>query len=422
MLLVYNLALILLSPLWVPWMLARSRSRKEPPNWAERFGIYKLKGTRSNSKRLWFHAVSVGEVIASSAILKELRAQAPDVEILLSVTTSSGHQTAREQYPNLFDHLVYFPLDLPLFQLRSIASFRPHSIAIMETELWLNFLWAAKQHSATTMVLNGRFSDKSFASSAKLRSYYRTLFKYLDRVLCQSQTDADRMVVNGALGRVEVLGNCKFDQAGSIVEEAPEETLKWLGLETNLPLVVIGSTRDEHEEKFVAAALNAVKEKNLDFQVLWAPRHPERADQVAEKLKESGFEPKRRSLSEQGPCLILDTFGELGRSYNAADLVIIGGGFSNLGGQNLIQPLAYGCPVLHGPHMQNFREATEMALEAGASQCCSTSEELSATVIQLLTDPTERKKRGEAALQVIRPNLGASKRYADQILDSLNHR
>ena len=200
MFVLYNILLTLFSPVWVIWMWLRTRARKEQPNWAERTGNYDLKPDKSKA-RAWIHAVSVGEVIAVMPILAELRAKAPDCEIVLSVTTSSGHQTAREKAQGLYDLLVYFPIDVARFQLAAMQRVQPRVVAIMETELWFNFLWAAKVFDAATLLVNGRISDRSFRRSIRARFFYRALLSRMDRCLMQTQEDADRISALGA-GRV----------------------------------------------------------------------------------------------------------------------------------------------------------------------------------------------------------------------------
>jgi 3-deoxy-D-manno-octulosonic-acid transferase len=179
----YNLVLTLLAPIWVPWMMLRARRRNEAPNWRERSGNYEgVVPPRDKAKpRIWVHAVSVGEVIAAKPFLRQIRELASDCEIVLSVTTSSGHQTAREMELPLFDHLVYFPIDVPKFTLRAMQRVRPDVIAIMETELWFNFLWAAKVFDVPTMIVNGRISDKAYKTDLKVAFFFRALFKSVDR-------------------------------------------------------------------------------------------------------------------------------------------------------------------------------------------------------------------------------------------------
>ena len=196
MFVLYNLLIWITIPLWVPWMLLRSRRRQAPVNWRQRTGSYPFVMTKG-SRRIWVHAVSVGEVVAALPVLREVRAMAPDAEIVLSTTTSSGNQTAKEKAGEIVTHVVYFPIDLPAFTLAALARVRPQVVAIMETELWMNFLWACKEINAKTMVINGRVSDRSFPRSRRLGFFYRALFRWVDDVLVQTPTDAERMQVLG---------------------------------------------------------------------------------------------------------------------------------------------------------------------------------------------------------------------------------
>ena len=411
MFLLYNFLLTILSIFWVPWMLIRARKRGEPPNWKERCGDYDLE-PRKDNKRIWVHAVSVGEVMASMPILKEVRTLLPDHEIILSVTTSSGHRTAREHAVDLYDRLVYFPIDVTRFQLAAMQHVQPAVVAIMETELWMNFLWAAKVFDARTMLINGRISDRSYKPG--LRFYYASMLKRMDRCLMQTQTDADRIKSLGAAD-AEVFGNSKIDQATASVEADPAYWRKELKLPPDLPVVVVGSTRGEEEEMFVIEALKGADWSR--FTIVHAPRHLERVLAVMKAYETAGAKPVLRSNHEPGQVIVLDTYGELDKVYSVADIVIIGGGFANLGGQNLIQPLAHGKPVLHGPHMQNFRDVTEQADRVGAARECATPQVLEAEIVTLLNDPEARSKMGSAAQEIVKSSTGASHRYAQAIAD-----
>ncbi|HVL38321.1 MAG TPA: glycosyltransferase N-terminal domain-containing protein, partial [Fimbriimonadaceae bacterium] len=428
----------ILAPLWVPWMLLKARRRKEQPNWKERMGdlpIQRVKG----AKRIWVHAVSVGEVVAALPILRETKRLLPGHELVLSVTTSSGHQTAREQAMELVDHLIYFPLDIPRFQLNAMQRVQPQVVAVMETELWMNFLWAAKTFDARTLLINGRISDRSFPRAMKLRPFYRALLRYLDRALMQTSTDRERILALGAT-EAEVLGNCKFDQAVEGLDADPDEWRAELGFEPSrpdgevedpaelseengvgmagdvgkssapLPVIVVGSTRGDEEEDFVLDALEGV-----EAYVIHAPRHLERVPELVQKVRTRRGAVALRSRGEHGHYLILDTYGELSHVYSVADLVVVGGGFSNLGGQNILQPLAHGKPVLHGPHMQNFAAVADSAQQAGATVVCSTPDELRRSILELLEDRARRDVMGQSAAHVVKANLGASRRYAEAI-------
>ncbi len=413
MFIVYNLLLTLLAPIWVPWIWYRARRRKEPPNWQERCGNYPFKSSKT-TMRIWVHAVSVGEVLAASPILKELRSMLPDCEIVLSVTTSSGHRTARELPANLYDHLVYFPIDVARFQLAAMTRVRPAAVAIMETELWMNFLWAAKALGAKTLLVNGRISDRSFGRSRRLAIFYRALFRDVDRVLAQSAGDMEKLMALGAR-KVEVLGNCKFDQALEALGSDPEQMRIDFGIKPEDKVLVVGSTRGEDEERLV---IDAIREIGLErLKVIHAPRHLERVDALSDEIAQVFGAPARRSMGQVGNYLILDTYGELARVYGVADVVVIGGGFGDYGGQNLLQPLALGKPVLHGPHMANFRDVADAALKAGASRICATSGELAVAISSLLDDDSERAGMGKRAAELIRASAGASRKYATAIAE-----
>ncbi len=408
MFLFYNILLPLFMPIWLPLVWLKSKRRKEQPNWKERFGNFAhLEFKRK--ERIWFHAVSVGEVLASAPLLKELRRQFPKHDILLSVTTSSGHQAAREKLIGLFDHLAYFPIDILRWQLSAMQKVRPEYVVIMETELWLNFLYCAKVYDAKTVVVNGRISDKSFATSQKLKGYYSSLFEHVDLVAVQSEVDESRFKALGAKN-VIVLGNVKFDQALDSADAKPEAWKDILGFSSDRTTIVVGSTRGEEEEQWVLAGLQSIGLEKLN--VLFAPRHLERVPELVQKLTQVKF--SLRSTGEKSNFVILDTYGELGSAYSIADVVIIGGGFAALGGQNLIQPLAHGKPVVHGPHMTNFRDVTTMSLRAGASVACE-GPELGETLQELILDPQRMKSMGQAAARLIQDNAGATARTVNAL-------
>jgi 3-deoxy-D-manno-octulosonic-acid transferase len=415
-LILYNLLMTLLAPIWAPWMLVRAARRKEPVIWDERYGIYGFKPDASRP-RLWFHAVSVGEVIAAKPILTELKVLRPDICVVLTVTTSSGHRTAREQLSGLYEHIAYMPIDVPRFQLRAMAVVRPHAVAIMETELWLNLLWAAKVLGARTLLVNGRISDKNFRISRHLRFFYRQIFRRMDRVLAQTEGDRKRLEALGATS-VQVLGNTKFDQAADSVVADPVAVRAEFGIPDGRKVVVIGSTRSELEEQWVVKALKGIGLQ--DLAVVHAPRHIERGAALGALVESTFGAVAYRSKGERGEYLILDTYGELAKAYAAADIAVVGGGFDHFGGQNIIQPMALGKPVLHGPNMENFRQAAAEAVAAGASRVCASPEELEAAINELLTDASLRTRMGQAAQALVQASLGAAHRYAEAIIAELN--
>ena len=420
--LLYNLLLVLLAPLWAPWMVWRTRQRGESPNWRERRGDYRdsipEKGQRL---RLWLHAVSVGEFVAAQPLLRALRRELPGHEIVLSVTTSSGHQTAREAKERLYDHLVYLPIDLAPFTRRAMRRVRPDALVVMETELWMNLFAAAKAVGAKVFVANARLSDRSFPRAKRLGFFYGTLFRSVDRVLAQSEMDAERFRALEARG-VEAVGNVKFDQA----LEGLDDTTDWrteLGLDER-PVVVVGSLRAE--EFGDLADVIAVDDRK---QWIVAPRHIERTgefvDRVESAVRDSGraaFTVGRRSQGTTGDITLLDTYGELARVYRVADVAVVGGSFKKLGGQNIIQPLAQSKPVLHGPYMANFRDVAALAERGGAALTCPDASDASWRIDDLLADPACLAQMGGAARRLVEENRGASERMARIVAGELADR
>jgi 3-deoxy-D-manno-octulosonic-acid transferase len=224
----------------------------------------------------------------------------------------------------------------------------------------------------------------------------------------QTEADRERILELGAKS-AEVLGNSKFDE--SMSNHGELDWRKELDLRDGEPLVVVGSIRGEFEEKFVQIAL-----KDLNARIVVAPRHIERAPHLLREFADSGLRSKGENHSR---VVILDTFGELATIYPLATLAIIGGGFDKLGGQNFIQPLSTGCPVVCGPNMDNFREPFIEALESGALVVASTPEELRETVQRLLNDKSKCATMSDAGRRLVEKHKGASDRYASAILAML---
>lgn len=411
---IYNILITLLAPIWVPLVWHRSKRRNESPNWQERFGNFKIELDRKRPV-VWVHTVSVGEVIAAAPMLKELKSLWPEVQVVLSVTTSSGHQIARERKDagELFDHLVYFPIDVVRFMAAAMLKVKPCAVAIVETELWFNFLTMAKNFRATTLLVNARISDRSYGRSRWVKFFYESVFDQVDRVLAQTPIDAERLAFLGAKN-VEVAGNTKFDEPEKNDQDARQKVRAKFGITDEELLVVVGSTRSELEEHCVVDALAGCGIENL--KVVHAPRHLETVERLDSTVRTKFDSVGKWSQRQAAKYLILDTYGELADAYAGADLAIVGGGFDNLGGQNIIQPLAAGIPTLHGKYMQNFRSAADQAIKQGASRRCDGELELRAAITELLSNPEMRSQMSTAGKELVAQNRGASKRIAEAII------
>ena len=372
--------------------------------WAERWGPL-IRRAPGKTERAASHLDSRGfgrRSGGSRADSAEIRALLPEYELLFSVITPAGMEMAVQQAQPYVDHLFFFPFDLPWVAKRVVSRIKPRVFVSLESELWPNVLHELKKQGAKTVMVNGRISEKSFQRSKKVASgLFRWMLSNMDRLLMQSEADAERIRILGAglqeAGRVQVLGNSKFDQ--EIARLSPDETI---ALRRNLkfpdgsPIFVAGSTRSPEEEAQVIAAYQTMRETIPELGLLMAPRQINRAEEIVEAMRAAGLEPYRRTrLPEEGAVrhLILDTMGELANVYAVAVFAFVGNSFAPVvkgGGQNLLQPLAHGKPVFFRADHATIRSEASLVTEAGVGFCVQTGEELAKAGIRLLRNETER--------------------------------
>jgi len=416
----YNLALLLLAPLWVPYVLWRIVAGSWRDRWAERLGFVPVPPP-SDKPRVWIHCVSVGETLAAQPVVRCLRNLLPDCELVFSTTTPTGQQTALGALRDVVDYFVYFPLDLPFAVRRALGRIQPRALVLFETELWLNLLTEQHRRGGRVLILNGRISDRTARRAPRARPMYAAMLRCVDFICAQSPTDAARFIALGASpSRIEVCGNTKFDQALGALDRTADEWRQTLSLPDHAPVLVVGSTRTPDEEQLVVDAYLRVRATLPDTCLVLAPRHLERIGEVERLLQARGLSPHRRSqLPLQGgahaQAVIVDTFGELASLYSVADVVVIGGAFAPLGGQNLFQPLAHGKPVFFGPHTHNFRDIAQLAKAAGVGFEVQTAEQLAEGVLRLLHDPKLREQIAQQASELIEKHQGAAARCAEVV-------
>ena len=406
--LAYALLWYCLTPLI--WLRLAWRARKQPEylqNLGERYGFYRQ--TPFN-KLIWVHAVSVGETRAAQPLIEGLLAQWPEHRILLTGMTPTGRQTGAEVYGARFGERViqvYLPYDYPGAVRRFFAHFNPAFGVLMETEIWPNLLAAAKTAGVPVVLANARLSARSARGYGRFDALVRPAFAALAGVAAQTSGDARRL---GELGAptVDVCGNLKFD-----VTPDPDKLLlgqRWRAALNGRPVWLAASTR-EGEEPLILAAWRQVAPSGA--LLVLVPRHPQRFDAVAALVREAGLSCVRRSdgLPQADTAVWLgDSMGEMVAYYALADLAFIGGSLLPLGGQNLIEAAACGCPVLVGPHTFNFLQATEDALSAGAARRIQDETDLGAAVVGLLANPVQLAGMREAAVSFARAHQGAAGR------------
>ncbi len=407
--LAYSLLLYAIAPLI--WLRLAWRGRKQPEylrNLGERYGFYP---GSAPSKLIWVHAVSVGETRAAQPLIEGLLARWPDHRILLTGMTPTGRATGREVYG---DRVIqaYLPYDYPGAVGRFFRHFSPAFGVLMETEIWPNLLHAARRAGVPVVLANARLSVRSARGYGRFRRLVGPAFAALSGVAAQTRGDAERLLALG-VETAEVSGNLKFDV------RPPADKLalgrQWRQAIGSRPVWLAASTREGEELLILEAWRRAAVSGAL---LVLVPRHPQRFDEVAALLRQQGLPAVRRSAglpATDTAVWLGDSMGEMAAYYSLADLAFIGGSLLPLGGQNLIEAAACGCPVLVGPHTFNFLQATEDAIAAGAAQRVGDAGELGERVADLLRDAGRLASMRLAAAGFASAHQGAAERMLDLI-------
>ena len=410
----YNLALLAVLVAGIPWWLWKmATTHKYREGLSERLGWVRVHTDKRPT--IWLHAVSVGEVLAVSRLVGELERAFPEFRLLISTTTKTGQDLARERFGH--ERVFYCPLDLPWATRAYLKALKPRMLILAETEFWPNLLSGCNRRGIPVAVVNARISDRSWPRYRFFKRIWRPLLSSLGRVLAQSEIDAERL---RALGcgpeRVTVSGNLKFDVRAAVEAEATR-MLK-AGAE-GARFVVAGSTLGGEEAALLEAWPRLLtSDKNLVMVI--APRHPERFAAVAALLDQSGVDWVRRSgwKSEDtlraGQVVLLDTIGELASVYSLAAVAFVGGSLVAAGGHNPLEPAQFGVPIVMGPHYANFRAITEDLRKHDALRITE-KEDLTNTLMELLSDGETARAMGERAKKVFGQQSGATGRSVEAL-------
>jgi 3-deoxy-D-manno-octulosonic-acid transferase len=414
---VLNLIYLALLTLCSPLLLYRAwRSGKYREGWSEKV-MGRAPHRIGDRPCVWFHAVSVGEVLLLRPLVDELARRRPGWEVVVSTTTSTGLAVARRTYPDLVT--FYAPLDFSWATRRAMGRIRPTVLALVELELWPNLVWSAKRAGASVAIINGRLSSRSHHGYQRLRGPLGPTIRRLDSVAVQTEEYAARFVDLGVpRQRVRVTGSVKYD--GLETDRSNPRTLtlrKALGLDPADLVFVAGSTMEGEE----AAALSAYRAARLHhprLRLILIPRHADRFEKVAAWLDQEREPVLRRSWLNAPthwggnlPVLLVDTIGELPAVWGLADVAFVGGSLvPGRGGQNMMEPVAYGASVLFGPHTSNFRETVEQLLERRGARQVANAAELTAALIDDLDDPETAAARGASGRAYVLAQNGAASR------------
>jgi 3-deoxy-D-manno-octulosonic-acid transferase len=422
----YGLAILLSSPLWLIRMIRHGRYTRD---WAQRLGKAPLR--HHLQPVIWIHGVSLGEINTARFLVNELHAQLPDFRIIISATTQTGIDRARELFAP--GHAVFrWPMDFSLVVRRTLNRARPSLVILMEGEAWPNFLAACNRRDIPAAIVNGRMSpDKGYPRYRLIKPIARRLFNRLAAIGVQDETYAECFRSLGTdPQKIHVTGMMKFDAMEISDHIAGQDDLaQAMGIDADAPLWVAGGT-GPGEEQLLLDAWSILRKHCPALQLALVPRKPERFEEVARLIESRGMFARRRSectdpsrppAAAQQPVVLLgDTMGELRCFYALADVVFVGRSLVPAGGSDMIEPAALARPTCFGPHTYNFPQADALARNG-----CVRVANLDALIDQLrawLADPTSAAAAGQAAQQYVRSQQGATKRNVEMLCALLGRR
>ncbi|KKW68379.1 3-deoxy-D-manno-octulosonic acid transferase [Lampropedia cohaerens] len=370
---------------------------------------------------VWLHAVSLGETRAAGALIAALRERIPAVRFVLTSGTATGWQEAT-RHLRAGDAQTWLPWDTPGAVRRFLEHFQPQLGLLMETEVWPNMVEACARRGLPLWLVNARLNARSAQRIARARWLMGPAYRHLDAVLAQSEADATRLRAVGAPVR-QVSGNIKFDARPDPLQV--QQGRQWAGAfkgETGRAIVMLASSRDGEEAQWLAALQARTRREGIQWLVV--PRHPQRFDAVAQLCVQAGFAVSRRSAWQDAPTTdgsiwLGDSMGEMALYYAMADVALLGGSFLPLGGQNLIEACACGCPVVMGPHTFNFAQAAQDAEHCGSALRVADMRQAVDTAQALVADGERLAAMRACAASFAVSHQGALGRTVDAIARAL---
>lgn len=417
--LIYLLVLVLLLP-WLVWR-SMTTGRYRSGLAAKLFGRVSV-ANPDQKPVAWFHAVSVGEVNLLGTLVPAFQKRHPDWLIVISATTDTGLAEARKKFVDLA--VIAWPIDFSWAVASALDAVKPSLIVLTESELWPNFLRAAKQRNVPVIVVNARMSPRSFSRLKQIAGLARRwLFGNITRFAVQEQEYAERLQQLGVpISKLVVTGSVKYD--GAMKERDTPKTAilrKLLAREVGEPVVWLAGSTHAPEESIVLDVFIRLRARFPRLRLILVPRHPDRFEEVARLVEQSGLPFVRRSkveepLPEMPAVILLDSVGELGAAWGLADVGFTGGSLDGKrGGQSMIEPAGYGVPCLFGPHVWNFKDAAKRLVEIGGAVKVPDEAGLETALAEWIADPELRTRTGTAARELVERQQGATARTLDAI-------
>lgn len=372
---------------------------------------------------VWIHAVSVGEVTAAAPIVASLKAKRPDVEIIFSTSTETGQEMARRLIQGVAA-FIYFPLDIPQIVRKIIKLAKPDIFVMVETELWPNFLQACRVKRIKTLMVNGRFSLRSYGRYRLTSFFWKKILNDLSVAGMITKIDAARFINIGmSEDKIQILGNAKYDALAAMASPTLQnEIARRFNVRAEERFFVAGSTHPG-EEKIIIDVYKKILNHYPEFKLIIVPRHVERTGTILDILRKSGL-PDAITLTDMNNgkirknerITVVDVIGELFTIYSLATIVYCGGSLVPKGGQNILEAAAWGKVIFYGPSMDDFSEEKALLEETGCGITIRSAQELFQNILRVLEYPEELENRGARGKAVVAANMGAAARYAEMII------
>ena len=417
---VYNLLMPIGFLFYLPGLLLKYRNRGGwKSTYSERFGRFSPERRQELAAfrgAVWIHAVSVGETVVALNMIRVFQKHYPERKIIISTTTTTGQELARQRCPENAA-VIFCPIDFPWMVKRTFDILKPAMLVIFETEIWPNLICEAKKRGVAIALVNGRMSDHSARGYRRMRCFFKPLLAKFDRLLVQSEADAERYKSVSPQANVMVCGNMKFDQAPPAASEEIDLD-DYFGTEKRT--VILGASTHPGEEQLLARSFAELKPDFPELKLVLIPRHAERGADVAEMLDSLNLKFARRSIAQSAPepvdVLLADTTGEMMKFMKHADIVFMGKSLAGHDeGHNLIEPALLGKAIVTGAVLRNFRFLLQVLTDVDGVVTVKSDDELTGALKKLLADPDGRKALGERAFAVINRNRGAAERTVEEL-------
>ena len=379
---------------------------------------------RRAQKPLWLHALSIGELLSAGGLIERLHGELRGRPLYLSVSTASAFAMARDRFASFCDGTFYFPYDVGIAVKRCLTAVDPALIVLIETDIWPGFLAEVRRRRIPSVLVNGRLSPESFRTYSRLRLLFEPSFNTFRGIYPQSSGEAERFRALGvAPDRLRHAGNLKFDVAAALpASDAVAAMREQFFVSSDARILIAGSTH-RGEEALVRSCFLRLRSRFPTLRLILVPRRPERGAEVLALFQRDGVGAALASqLDRPTPVIVVDRMGYLSRLYALADVAVIGGSFVPQGGQNPIEPAAWGKPVVFGQDMHDFPDVAAWLLNAGGAIRAEGEADLYEACYRLLSDPEAAKTTGERARSVMIEHQGATEKVLQEIVGLLGER